>query len=150
MLTRRQVAGRIGRSIATVRRLEGSKLHPVVTTNGVRLFDPKEVDEVARDVATTGRALDGGTPFEGAPDAHEDDDNQAHGDLQLRDLEDQLLEERRRNARLQREADELRRKQRQWKADVDEACAAVVTALAGELNADALEALHDLDDALNS
>ena len=125
MLTRGQVARRIGRSLATVRRLEGSKLHPLVTSNRVRLFDPKEVDQVAREVATTGRALGGGTPFDAAPDTDEDDEHEAPVNLHVRDLEGQLLEERRKNAKLQRDADDLRREHRRWKADVDEACAAV-------------------------
>ncbi len=149
MLTRSQVARRIGRSIATVRRLEGTKLHPLVTSNGVRLFDPKEVGDVAHEVATTGRALGGDIPFEVAPDIDEQAD-QASLSLQLRDLEGQLLEERQKNVQLQREADGLRRRQQQWKADIDDACAAVVTALEGQLNADVLEALRDLADVLRS
>lgn len=68
----------------------------------------------------------------------------------MRDLEGQLLEERRKNAKLQRDADDLRREHRRWKANVDEACAAVVAALDGQLNADALQALHDLVDALDN
>jgi hypothetical protein len=58
MLTRSQVARRIGRSIATVRRMEGISLHPDHGPRGTRLFDPEEVEEVAERTAQTGRALD--------------------------------------------------------------------------------------------
>lgn len=49
MLTRAQVADRLGRSVATVRRLEGVVLHPSRGRRGVRLFEADEVDRVARD-----------------------------------------------------------------------------------------------------
>jgi hypothetical protein len=49
MLTRSQVADRLGRSVATVRRLEGVVLHPSLGRRGVRLFDAHEVDRVARE-----------------------------------------------------------------------------------------------------
>lgn len=48
MLTRSQVANRLGKSIATVRRMEGTELHPRRSPEGVNLFDPVEVAEVAR------------------------------------------------------------------------------------------------------
>jgi hypothetical protein len=48
MLTRSGVAKRLGKSIATVRRMEGHELHPVKDENGVHRFDPEEVAEVAR------------------------------------------------------------------------------------------------------
>jgi hypothetical protein len=47
MLKRSHVAKRLGKSLATVRRLEGVELHPVIGENGVHLFDETEVDEVA-------------------------------------------------------------------------------------------------------
>jgi hypothetical protein len=46
MLTRTQVARRLGRSIATVRRLEGEGLHPVTDERGVHWFDEREVDRL--------------------------------------------------------------------------------------------------------
>lgn len=49
MLTRAQVAARLGKSVATVRRLEGVVLHPHRGRNGVRLFNPYEVERVARE-----------------------------------------------------------------------------------------------------
>lgn len=48
MLTRSGVAKRLGKSLATVRRMEGAELHPTRGSNGVHLFDPDEVDAVAR------------------------------------------------------------------------------------------------------
>jgi len=48
MLTRAGVAKRLGKSIATVRRMEGVELHPSVDTRGVRRFNPEEVERIAR------------------------------------------------------------------------------------------------------
>jgi len=44
MLTRGQVAKRLGKSIATVRRMEGRELHPRRDAGGVFRFDSVEVD----------------------------------------------------------------------------------------------------------
>ncbi len=48
MLTRSGVAKRLGKSIATVRRMEGVELHPTLGADGVHQFDSAEVDDVAR------------------------------------------------------------------------------------------------------
>lgn len=48
MLTRGQVAKRLGKSVATVRRLEGRELHPRRDAKGVLRFDPDEVEAVAQ------------------------------------------------------------------------------------------------------
>ena len=48
MLTRGQVAKRLGKSIATVRRMEGRALHPKRNQKGVLRFDPAEVERVVR------------------------------------------------------------------------------------------------------
>jgi hypothetical protein len=48
MLTRAQVAARLGKSIATIRRMEGTDLHPRKDANGVHRFSPVEVAAVAR------------------------------------------------------------------------------------------------------
>src|SRR5690606_21599052 len=48
MLTRSQVASRLGRSLATVRRLEGHVLHPTKDANGVNRFDDAGVNAAAR------------------------------------------------------------------------------------------------------
>jgi AcrR family transcriptional regulator len=50
-LTRDDVAKRLGISVSTVRRLEGSKLHPLITANGVRRFKPDDVERVAEALA---------------------------------------------------------------------------------------------------
>lgn len=63
MLTRSQVAQRIGRSVATVRKMEGAVLHPRVDQHGVYRFAPEEVEAVAARIRATGRALDA-APFE--------------------------------------------------------------------------------------
>src|SRR5689334_20066500 len=57
MLTRRDVAEKLGRSVATVRRMEGTRLHPQVAARGIRLFDPDEIAALAKEVQKTGRAL---------------------------------------------------------------------------------------------
>jgi hypothetical protein len=54
MLTRAQVAARLGKSIATVRRMEGTALHPRKDANGVHRFCPMEVTAVARAPRTRG------------------------------------------------------------------------------------------------
>jgi len=46
-LTRDDVAKRLGVSVSTVRRLEGSRLHPLITDKGVRRFRPAEVEQLA-------------------------------------------------------------------------------------------------------
>lgn len=43
-MTRQHVADRLGVSIATVRRMEGKELHPVVGLDGVRRFESDEVE----------------------------------------------------------------------------------------------------------
>lgn len=49
-MTRGQVARRLGKSIATVRRLEGVLLNPVQDELGVWHFDDAEVDRLAAEV----------------------------------------------------------------------------------------------------
>jgi hypothetical protein len=47
-LTRKQVADQLKCSIASVRRMEGSELHPTTGEGDVRYFDPNEVAAVAQ------------------------------------------------------------------------------------------------------
>jgi hypothetical protein len=54
MLTRGQVAKRLGKSIATVRRMEGRALHPKRDQKGVLRFDPAEVESVVRQPSRPG------------------------------------------------------------------------------------------------
>lgn len=46
-MRRAQFAKRIGKSVATVRRLEGTKLFPTVDEDGTHRFDPAEVEAFA-------------------------------------------------------------------------------------------------------
>jgi hypothetical protein len=48
VLTRSQVARRLGKSISTVRRLEDRALHPIVGKRNVRYFDDWEVEQLKR------------------------------------------------------------------------------------------------------
>jgi fructose-1,6-bisphosphatase/sedoheptulose 1,7-bisphosphatase-like protein len=50
-MTRGQVARRLGKSLATVRRLEGVLLHPQRDARGVHHFDANEVDALADRIA---------------------------------------------------------------------------------------------------
>ena len=50
-LTRAQVAARLGVSISSVRRYEGSRLHPHVDENDVRWFDVKDITALAAELA---------------------------------------------------------------------------------------------------
>lgn len=45
-MTRANVARRLGKSIATIRRMEGIELHPVKDGNGVNRFDAAEVEAI--------------------------------------------------------------------------------------------------------
>jgi len=49
-MTRKQVASRLGKSVATVRRIEGVLLYPTRDSRGVHRFDVSEVDALARRV----------------------------------------------------------------------------------------------------
>lgn len=57
--TRAEVAKRIGRSVSTVRKMEGlGILRPHVALDGRRSFNGAEVERAAERLARTGRALD--------------------------------------------------------------------------------------------
>jgi hypothetical protein len=51
-LTRTEVAAALGVSPSTVRRLEGSEIHPIVLADGKHVFDPAEVRAVVESRAT--------------------------------------------------------------------------------------------------
>jgi hypothetical protein len=61
MLTRSQVAARLGKSIATVRRLEGVHLHPTRDAAGVHRFERDEVEQLASAIARR-EVTQGGAP----------------------------------------------------------------------------------------
>ncbi len=52
-MTRTDVARRLGKSVATVRRLEGVELHPTVDEGGVHLFEEAEVERLANRLSGT-------------------------------------------------------------------------------------------------
>jgi len=64
-LTRGQVATRLGISVSTVRRLEGTRLHPTIDGDDVRWFDEKEVASLAAELENTTNTKRKGT--RGAP-----------------------------------------------------------------------------------
>jgi len=53
MLTRSGVAKRLGKSIATVRRMEAEELHPVRDARGVLQFSEEEVERLAQSRSTS-------------------------------------------------------------------------------------------------
>jgi hypothetical protein len=55
-LTRGQVATRLGVSVSTVRRFEGTRLHPTIDADDVRWFDEKEIAALAAELVNDGRA----------------------------------------------------------------------------------------------
>jgi hypothetical protein len=49
-MIRRQVAQRLGKSLATVRRIEGVLLHPIQDAHGVHRFDHEQVETLAQGI----------------------------------------------------------------------------------------------------
>ena len=96
MLTRPQVAKRLGKSVATVRRMEGNELFPTRDERGIYRFDPDEVERVAQADRTR---LPRSTP---------------HRTAELDELHDRLAEvEAEREA--DRELEEMRRRHEEWR-----------------------------------
>lgn len=93
MLTRSGVAKRLGKSLATVRRMEGVELHPTRDERGVHRFDPDEVEAVAR----------GETSYRG----HRADESRGFDEDDAADSLSELLA--RREAQQRAEEDDLRR-----------------------------------------
>jgi hypothetical protein len=52
-LTRSEAARRLGVTTTTIRRFEGTRLHPRVAADGTRLFTADEVERLARSRAVT-------------------------------------------------------------------------------------------------
>jgi hypothetical protein len=147
MITRKQVARRIGKSIATVRKMEGVSLQPRTDAKGVHWFDEEDVDTVAEQIAITGRALDdapwscsgkdyggGGlrrrcrtTSFEAAPPR-----SIAAG----------------RVAELQNQLRELRAKHAAWKQRMDRACGQLIQAVAA-IDEEGWAAVAQIEELLN-
>lgn len=55
-LTRDDVAKRLGVSISTVRRLEGTRLHPSIDSNSVRRFKASDVERLAKELQAEQRS----------------------------------------------------------------------------------------------
>ena len=55
-LTRDDVAKRLGVSISTVRRLEGTRLHPTIDDNSVRRFKASDVERLAKELEAEQRS----------------------------------------------------------------------------------------------
>jgi hypothetical protein len=55
-LTRDDVAKRLGISISTVRRLEGTRLHPAIDSNSVRRFKASDVERLAKELEAEQRS----------------------------------------------------------------------------------------------
>src|SRR5688572_29614470 len=55
-LTRDDVAKRLGVSISTVRRLEGTRLHPSIDANGARRFKASDVERLAKELEAEQRS----------------------------------------------------------------------------------------------
>jgi hypothetical protein len=141
MLTRSEVARRIGRSVATVRRMEGRSLHPESGPRGVRNFDPDEVDYVAERIARSGRALDDDLPdFRASRDAEGRDERSQGKDEQLREALREVthLKDLLRRAKVD---------QSKWTARVEDAVDTVIASV-GTSDDDVLEALDELVVAL--
>jgi len=98
-MTRKQVAQRLGKSLATVRRIEGVLLHPTQDARGVHRFNCDEVEALARDIERGRQPLarsmrgDAGEPSNDFPWR----DDTASNSALLKEL-DQLRKETRRAA----------------------------------------------------
>jgi hypothetical protein len=114
MLTRSQVAKRLGKSIATVRRMEGTVLHPRRDAGGVLRFDPVEVDRVAGHSRRAGRRpslgeiarsewFDEATGVDADTEDDDDPEECAHRErLRRRDEENRAYDEQQRREREER------------------------------------------------
>jgi hypothetical protein len=140
MLTRAQVAKRLGRSIATVRRLEGVALHPTRDPAGIHRFDDDEVQAVA------GRMDDAGLTVALPSSMTEPDEGTSLVVARLQDdvtrLQVQLSEAEARTREAQRALDAHRRRTAgvlltlgRELAELDERLVPLVIAAAEELDA---------------
>src|SRR5215471_18614202 len=127
MLTRGQVAKRLGKSIATVRRLEGVELHPQRDAGGVLRFDAREVQRVAtrmrhsqhgQSIGLSARS-DRFSAARDADDLEQDDleDREHRERLRLREEERRAYDEQRRREREER----LRREEEQIRTEAEAA-----------------------------
>lgn len=110
---RKQVAQRLGKSVATVRRLEGVLLHPTVDSTGKHRFDSDEVEQLAGgiqrgEIALWHQMRGASEPLRGNPMNGPDSDGCAgcaEREQELAQMRDKLAEQERRS---RREVDALR------------------------------------------
>ena len=94
MLTRSDVAKRLGKCIATVRRMEGVELHPVRDERGVNRFDPDEVEAAAAGRAGEGAIHRAGWSSPGDPTEYFEDPLERRRDDQGERLYREIAEAR--------------------------------------------------------
>ena len=142
-MTRGQVASRLGRSISTVRRLEGSELHPTMGPRGVRLFDEDEVAAVASRVRSTGSVSSNAAQSESR--TQEDHDDTEGFELEVQDLEQQLRKARRELEELRKGLDYVEQLQT---ADIDEIQELCIRLMHGPSDRELEEVARRLDRAI--
>jgi hypothetical protein len=120
-LTRREAAARLGKSVATIRRLEGTHLTPRLVA-GVHRFDPDEVDALRglRIPEAWGPGSDNGFGRKARRDEALEQESQAR-----RQVEKQRDELRKRLGQVSRELEELRRENTELRAVLGVAMATV-------------------------
>jgi hypothetical protein len=138
-MTRGQVARRLGKSLATVRRLEGILLHPERDARGVHHFDENEVDALADRIAdgdvTVWQQLRGNDGGEDLPMGHGSCPHCTEVDLKLQTLQNELVEQQsrfeRRLAETQRRQDEEVTRFRAERLEFEQELRGFITALDG-------------------
>ncbi len=128
MLTRGQVAKRLGKSVATVRRMEGTRLHPTISERGVRYFEEDEVDAVAAQIQECGRALpqgaaDGIANDDDRPTEEELDDLRHQletAEMHAQSLKASLTRETERAEQAEVKLDEVNQGNKKWLDDLEE------------------------------
>lgn len=116
VLTRMQVARRLGKSVATVRRLEGHSLNPVRDGRGIHRFHPEEVERLARGERPVP------SPNDAAPALRADADQ-----LDIGELEDKLRDATDRAWVAEHQLERVRRSQREIVTGLDERLADFAT-----------------------
>ena len=98
-MTRREVAKRLGKSVAAVRRLEGVHLHPARDSRGVHHFDEDDVEALAVRVSSgevsIWREIAPTADFDGEAPRHSSCQQCAALEVQLTGLRQQLERQRR-------------------------------------------------------
>jgi hypothetical protein len=146
VITRKQVARRIGKSIATVRKMEGVSLHPNPDAKGVHWFDEEEVEAVVEHIAFTGRALEGVT-WPCARGAYESGGHRRHSRAASK-VNSAGIATTRRAEELEAELRQLRTNHAAWKQRLDRACARLLEAVTA-IDDDGWEAVEQIEELLS-